>query len=705
MKKYTYIAQVDERDCGVAALAMVLKHYGSTYSLAYLRELAQTSREGTSALGLIRAAQGLGLKTKAIRAQLDLFDDEHLTYPFIVHVVKDESLQHYYTVFGQDGDKIIIGDPDPGKKVVKLPRSQFEKEWTGVALFFEPSETYTVHKEKLKGLWSFVPILLKKKTLIAVIVAMSFMVTVINIVGSYYLQGMLDSLIPRAMYSFLTIVSLGLCLAYLAQQVFQFFQTYLLSRLSNYLAAQVILPYIKHVLSLPMSFFTSRRTGEVTSRFGDASTIIDALASTILSLFLDLTIVITLAVTLFVQSTQLFSLTLLVVPLYALVILSFLKFFDHQNYQVMEANSKVNTAIIDDLRGIETLKSLRVEKRRYSSIEGKFSDYLTKSLKRSQWEAIQTSLKTIVQLVFNVLILWYGANLVMRGQLSIGQLITYNMLLTYFTTPLTNIINLQGKLQQARVANNRLQEVYVVDKEEEAKNDVKDFTSLQLSGVGHRFSYQQETLKDIDLSIERGDKIALMGKSGSGKTTLAKILAGYYTVNQGKTLIDERSVGYPELRSLVTYVPQQSYVFTVTILENLLLGVSGDVDEKRLIEACTTAEILEDIQAMPLGFQSQVSEDGGLSGGQKQRLAIARALLSDQPILVFDEATSGLDGDTEEKVIKNLNSIDRTMIFVAHRGSISNYANRIVKIEAGKKISDQPNQKLRWSRLGLGHVV
>ncbi len=140
-------------------------------------------------------------------------------------------------------------------------------------------------------------------------------------------------------------------------------------------------------------------------------------------------------------------------------------------------------------------------------------------------------------------------------------------------------------------------------------------------------------------------------------------------------------------------------------MENLLLGVSGDVDEKRLIEACTTAEILEDIQAMPLGFQSQVSEDGGLSGGQKQRLAIARALLSDQPILVFDEATSGLDGDTEEKVVKNLNSIDRTMIFVAHRGSISNYANRIVKIEAGKKISDQPNQKLRWSRLGLGHVV
>lgn len=140
MSKYPYISQVDQRDCGVAALAMILKHYGSSYSLAYLRELAQTSREGTSALGLVEAAKQLGLETQAIRADLDLFKQGNLSYPFIVHVVKEGGLQHYYTVFGQIKGQLVIGDPDPSKKVIKMPLEEFAKEWTGVALFFVPGE-------------------------------------------------------------------------------------------------------------------------------------------------------------------------------------------------------------------------------------------------------------------------------------------------------------------------------------------------------------------------------------------------------------------------------------------------------------------------------------------------------------------------------------------------------------------------------------
>ncbi|BAQ23300.1 peptide ABC transporter ATP-binding protein/permease [Streptococcus troglodytae] len=262
----------------------------------------------------------------------------------------------------------------------------------------------------------------------------------------------------------------------------------------------------------------------------------------------------------------------------------------------------MNTAIIDDLRGIETLKSLRVEDRRYHFIKEKFHDYLIKSLKKSKWQLIQTSLKSIVQLVFNVLILWYGANLVMRNELSVGQLVTYNMLLSYFTTPLTNIINLQGKLQQAKVANKRLQEVYVVSKEERGYLAKPVFDQLILKGIGHRFGYQQETLCNLDLSIRCGEKIAVMGKSGSGKTTLAKILAGYYTVSSGDSFLDGDKIAYSQLHQLVTYVPQQSYVFTGTILDNLLLGVEGDVTDDRLMEVCSIAEILDDIKAMPLGF-------------------------------------------------------------------------------------------------------
>ena len=691
MSKYPYISQVDQRDCGVAALAMILKNYGSSYSLAYLRELAQTSREGTSALGLVEAAKQLGLETQAIRADLDLFKQENLSYPFIAHVVKDGGLQHYYTVFGQAKGQVVVGDPDPSTKVIKMSLEDFDKEWTGGALFFEPGKNYIKYKEKVPGLLSFLPILFRRKGLIAVIVLLSFLVTLVNIIGSYYLQSIIDRLIPQEDYALLTMISLGLCIAYIAQQVFTFFKDYLLHRLGNYLSISVILPYIKHVLSLPISFFSSRRTGEITSRFGDANTIIDALASTILSIFLDVTIVITLAVALILQNRSLFLMTLTVVPLYVLIILAFYKLFEKENYQLMEANSQVNTAVIDDLRGIETLKSLRVEERRYQEIEVKFHDYLKKSLSKAKWQLTQDGLKTGVQLVFNVFILWYGAQLVMEGQLSSGQLITYNMLLNYFTTPLINIINLQSKIQQAKVANNRLQEVYVVNKEE--KGQLKDlfFKQLDLKGVSHRFSYQQETLHNIDLTINKGEKIALMGQSGSGKTTLAKILSGYHTKSSGHVSLDKGSISQAELRQLVTYVPQQTYVFTGTILENLLLGLEGEVDEQVILRACEQADILADIQKMPLGFQTQVSEDGGLSGGQKQRLAIARALLSKQPILIFDEATSGLDSDTESRVMANLAKIKRTMIFIAHRNSVRQHVSRVVTMVSGQIESDSPN--------------
>ena len=694
MSKYPYISQVDQRDCGVAALAMILKNYGSSYSLAYLRELAQTSREGTSALGLVEAAKQLGLETQAIRADLDLFKQENLSYPFIAHVVKDGGLQHYYTVFGQAKGQVVVGDPDPSTKVIKMSLEDFDKEWTGVALFFEPGKNYIKYKEKVPGLLSFLPILFRRKGLIAVIVLLSFLVTLVNIIGSYYLQSIIDRLIPQEDYALLTMISLGLCIAYIAQQVFTFFKDYLLHRLGNYLSISVILPYIKHVLSLPISFFSSRRTGEITSRFGDANTIIDALASTILSIFLDVTIVITLAVALILQNRSLFLMTLTVVPLYVLIILAFYKLFEKENYQLMEANSQVNTAVIDDLRGIETLKSLRVEERRYQEIEVKFHDYLKKSLSKAKWQLTQDGLKTGVQLVFNVFILWYGAQLVMEGQLSSGQLITYNMLLNYFTTPLINIINLQSKIQQAKVANNRLQEVYVVNKEE--KGQLKDlfFKQLDLKGVSHRFSYQQETLHNIDLTINKGEKIALMGQSGSGKTTLAKILSGYHTKSSGHVSLDKGSISQAELRQLVTYVPQQTYVFTGTILENLLLGLEGEVDEQVILRACEQADILADIQKMPLGFQTQVSEDGGLSGGQKQRLAIARALLSKQPILIFDEATSGLDSDTESRVMANLAKIKRTMIFIAHRNSVRQHVSRVVTMVSGQIESDSPNFNL-----------
>lgn len=700
MKRYAYVAQMDMRDCGVAALASIAKHYGSDFSLAHLRELAKTTKEGTTALGITEAAKKMGFETKAIKANMELFDMTDIPYPFIVHVNKERKLQHFYVVYKAKKDYLIIGDPDPSVKVTKMSKERFKQEWTGVAIFLAPAPSYKPHKDKKNGLLSFLPLIIKQKTLITYIVLASLLVTLVNIVGSYYLQGILDVYIPNNMKSTLGIISLGLVITYILQQLMAFSQSYLLRVLSQRLTIDVILSYIRHIFTLPMSFFATRRTGEITSRFTDANSIIDALASTILSLFLDVSIVFIVGSVLVLQNIQLFLLTLAALPIYTVIIFAFLKPFEKMNHDVMQSNAMVSSAIIEDINGIETIKSLTSEELRYQKIDSEFVDYLDKSFKLSIYENVQTSLKHGAQLILNVAILWFGASLVMDSKISIGQLITYNTLLSYFTNPIENIINLQTKLQSAKVANKRLNEVYLVASEFEGTTSMTSKLSgnITFHDVSYRYGFGTYTLSDLNLTIKQGEKVSLVGISGSGKTTLAKMIVNFYEPNQGNIRLgnmDLKMIDKKQLRQYINYLPQQSYIFSGSILDNLTLGASPDITQEDILMACQIAEIRADIEAMPLGYQTELSDGAGLSGGQKQRLALARALLTQAPILILDEATSGLDVLTEKKVINNLMQLtDKTIIFVAHRLSIAKQVDRVIVLDKGKLIEEGSHQEL-----------
>lgn len=337
--KRTFVPQIDARDCGVAALASIAKFYGSDFSLAHLRELAKTNKEGTTALGIVKAADEMGFETRPVQADKTLFDMSDVPYPFIVHVNKEGKLQHYYVVYQTKKDYLIIGDPDPSVKITKMSKERFFSEWTGVAIFLAPKPSYQPHKDKKNGLLSFLPLIFKQKSLIAYIVLSSLLVTIINIGGSYYLQGILDEYIPNQMKSTLGIISVGLVITYILQQVMSFSRDYLLTVLSQRLSIDVILSYIRHIFELPMSFFATRRTGEIISRFTDANSIIDALASTILSLFLDVSILILVGGVLLAQNPNLFLLSLISIPIYMLIIFSFMKPFEKMNHDVMQSNS------------------------------------------------------------------------------------------------------------------------------------------------------------------------------------------------------------------------------------------------------------------------------------------------------------------------------------------------------------------------------
>lgn len=700
--KRTFVPQIDARDCGVAALASIAKFYGSDFSLAHLRELAKTNKEGTTALGIVKAANEMGFETRPVQADKTLFDMSDVPYPFIVHVNKEGKLQHYYVVYQTKKDYLIIGDPDPSVKITKMSKERFFSEWTGVAIFLAPKPSYQPHKDKKNGLLSFLPLIFKQKSLIAYIVLSSLLVTIINIGGSYYLQGILDEYIPNQMKSTLGIISIGLIITYILQQAMSFSRDYLLTVLSQRLSIDVILSYIRHIFELPMSFFTTRRTGEIISRFTDANSIIDALASTILSLFLDVSILILVGGVLLAQNPNLFLLSLISVPIYMFIIFSFMKPFEKMNHDVMQSNSMVSSAIIEDINGIETIKSLTSEENRYQNIDSEFVDYLEKSFKLTKYSILQTNLKQGTKLVLNILILWFGAQLVMSSKISIGQLITFNTLLSYFTTPMENIINLQTKLQSAKVANNRLNEVYLVESEFQVQESSVHshflMGDIEFDDLSYKYGFGRDTLTDINLTIKQGDKVSLVGVSGSGKTTLAKMIVNFFEPYKGHISInhqDIKNIDKKILRRHINYLPQQAYIFNGSILENLTLGGNNMISQEDILKACELAEIRQDIERMPMGYQTQLSDGAGLSGGQKQRIALARALLTKAPVLILDEATSGLDVLTEKKVIDNLMSLtDKTILFVAHRLSIAERTNRVIVLDQGKIIEVGSHQEL-----------
>lgn len=696
-----YVAQVDEADCGVASLAMILRNFGSVYPIAKLRDLARTTKQGTTALGLVKAAKHLGLDVIPIQADISLFDDPEITYPLIAHVIKDDLL-HYCVVFKVDQDYIYVADPDPATKVQKMTRDEFGRLWSGVCLLFSPAKGYAPQKEPLAGLTTMFQQLTNYKKDISGIVIAAMLITFISIVGSYYLQLIIDRFIPSKNINGLAILAGSLLVVYAFNSLFNYLRDVLLTRLDQKLTSQISLRYIHHVYRLPMRFFSTRKTGEITSRFNDINKIIDALSSTVISIFLDVGVMVIIGIVLSLYDQSLFLTTISTIPIYVIIIYAFNKRFAKLDQEQMESNAQLSSAIIEDLKGVETLKVLQLENIRYKNVEKQFADFLRKNLTYVKTKSFQDAIKMWIQYGLVTIILFQGAVLVVQDRLSIGTLMAFNALLAFFVSPLQNIINLQPKLQEAKVANNRLNEVLQVDTEKSDTNS-QDQTDLigpiSIQHVDYSYEYSRPILQDINLQIGCNDKLAIVGLSGSGKSTLAKLLVGFYLPTQGQIEFNQHKIteiNLCDIRQYVHYLPQSPQLFSGTIKDNLLMGLDHEISAEEIDNACKLALIYNDIQEMPLKYETKLDEEAtALSGGQKQRLTIARALLASARVLIFDESTSSLDPITEKRIVENLLEIeDRTMIFIAHRLSIAKKVNKVVVMRDGKIIEQGTHQEL-----------
>ena len=700
------IHQQDEKDCGVACIAMILKNYKTEIPIHKLRDFSGTDLDGTSAFGLKKTFEKLNFECLAIQADDSVWKEKELPLPLIAHILIDDSFMHYVVVYDVKGDFLYIADPAKGR--YKQSIESFQKVWTGVLLLPTPKESYKSSKEKVAGLSSFLPIIWHQKSLVFHIILASIFITFFGIGTSYYFQGILDYFIPNQALSTLNVVSAGLIIIYLFRVLFEYSRSYLLVLLGQRMSMSIMLEYFKHVLSLPMNFFSTRKSGEIISRFLDANKIIDALASATLSIFIDIGMVIIVGTTLAIQNVTLFLITLVSIPFYLLSIISFVKSYEKANQEEMGAGATLNSSIIESLKGIETIKAYNGELKVYHRVDNEFIKLMKKSFKTVTLNNVQQGIKHAIQLISSAVILWVGSYSVINGSITLGQLITYNALLVFFTDSLQNIINLQVKMQTAQVANKRINEIFAVEPEKISENNEQNINEqvfhqgITIENMSFSYNLKSPTLKNISCSIPPYSKVALVGLSGSGKSTLAKLLVRFYnptdgTINYGN--INHLDIGFNQLRNHVTYVPQESFFFSGTIIDNLTFGVEKTQSFERIMEVCDSVQLSEFINQQPLRYNMVLEGATNLSGGQRQRLAIARALLKDSDIIILDEATSGLDTLLEQSILDYLFKLeDKTLIFIAHHLPIAKSCDKILVLHEGLLLEQGTHEELRYNQ-------
>lgn len=691
-KKYHCVKQMDEKDCGAACLSTIARQYGSKLSITYIRDIAGTDTQGTSVLGMVKAAEQLGFSAKAVRAEHAAFD-QSITLPAIAHIVIDQQLLHYVVIHKISKEKIIIAEP--GKGLIKYKKDDFLKIWTGILILLTPTEAYEKQKEIRNISSDIFRLILQQKSLIIHTFLASFIITIFGILGTFYFQTIIDQILPNGLSNTLHILSIGLLIMYLFKVFLIGFRQYMMILLGQKLSITIMFGYFKHVLSLPMKFFSNRKVGEIISRFTDANKVIDAVVSASLSILLDTIMLIMVGIFLYLQNATLFLITLAFVPLYILTVWIFIKPYANINNTEMENNAQLTSKIVETLNGIETVKAYNAEYMMTFETEKRFVKYLRSAFKHGVIDNLQSSIKMFLDLASGALILWIGSTQVMKGNLTIGQLITYNALLTYFLNPLQNIIGLQSKFQSASVASKRLGEI--IEQDPEIKDNEKRITSISsitgpivFNKINFRYGTRRLILKNIALQIQKGEKVAFVGESGSGKSTLTKLLMKFYAAESGEILINGyhiNDIHTNALRESISYIPQESHFIQGSILENLLLGNSGSFTFEEIIEVCKQTKVHDFIDHLPMRYDTLIEENGSnLSGGQKQRLAIARALLRKPNILIMDESTSNLDTTTEQGISKMIydQTYNITTIIIAHRLSTIMNCDKIFVMENGE---------------------
>jgi ATP-binding cassette subfamily B protein len=708
VQRMRFVRQIDEMDCGAASLAMIARHFGRDVALARIRQLVNTGLDGTSLRSLCTAGEELGLAARSVKASHQHLD--RMPLPAICHW----DGEHWLVLYRVTRRHAHLADPARGFR--RVSRDEFNRRWTGYAALFDYTPAFEQTPQATRGLGWLWPIVKPHTPLFLRALALAAVVSTLQMVLPVFTQVIVDRVLVEQDLSLLSllIAAMGGTMAFIVASMLA--QRYLLSFAAVRIDAAGLDFITRRLLALPMSYFAARRTGDLQRRIEGMRLIRDLLVQNGIA---GVTAVVQLTVTvalMSVYSPWLTAVFLATAPLYAVLMVVANRWLRPTFYDLEDAYGRYHSYQVDAIKGIETVKAIGGEPMFRRLMLGQFQNVASRLFRADFMLMSYAGAADAITFLGLGLFLWAGANQVLAGRLTIGGLVAFNSLLTLATVPLHNMLSLWEILQRATVMLNRLDDVF--EQEPEQGHDrsrlrpVRGLTGhVSFHNVGFRYGGPEAPaiLQDITLEVPAGKTVAIVGRSGSGKTTLVKCLAGLLEPTDGAIRfdgLDLKTLNYRDLRRHIGFVLQDSYVFADTIARNIAFG-EDEPDMERIIWASRAASADDFIQRLPFGYDTRIGETGiALSGGQKQRIAIARALYHKPPILVFDEATSSLDTESERSVQQNIDGLlrGRTSFIVAHRLSTVRGADVILVLERGKLVERGTHNEL-MRRQGLYYYL
>ncbi len=708
--------QHDHNDCGPAALATVAKAHGLDLSLGRIREVCKTDAMGTNMFGLNVAAEALGFDSKAAKLQAGVDPWPVLQKcpaPYIVHVMvplpglatTNELMGHFWVVF-KVGDKWVdIADPAQGAR--RVTREEFAKAWTGNLLLLVPTPKLAGVKSSAPSWRRFIGLLGGRWSLFVESVVAAILFAALGLGTSFYVQHLVDSVLLHGRLRLLHMASAGVLVLAVFRVGFHIVERYLLVHLSQKIDVSLTMEYYQHVLRLPLNFFESRRTGEILARLNDAHKIRQAISGTILASTVDLFFVVVAGSVMFVYDWRLAIFTLAAVPLFLIVVLGHREAIRKQQRKAMEEAADLQAHLVEVVAGNAAVKAARAEDHVRQGAETRLIKMVRTTFRLAMLGVSTDSLSMALTTCSSIGVLWFGGTLVIKGELTVGQLLFFNSLLSHLLEPLTRLANANVELEDAMIAADRVGEI--LDLKPEQPLGAEKLRPKEIKGeivfdnVRFRYGFRDWVLDGVTIEIPAGHTIALVGHSGSGKTTISKLAARFYEPTEGRILLDGhdlRDIDIGWYRAHIGIVDQECVVFSHSVKDNIRLGKTSATLEE-VEQAAKAAGAHEFIEKMPERYDTLVGERGSnLSGGQRQRLAIARAILGDPKILILDEATSHLDSETERAVQRTLREVtrERTTIIIAHRLSTVMMADTIYVLDKGKVVEEGTHEQLLEKR-------